>query len=105
MDDVESIPPTCCRLLDTTEVSFMAETRHALHLLFVLDVATLKAEAKESTIQNTLYVCVVFLLRVFGRVQIESVGDLRVQNNKDGVPLAAQNKYTSNWPPYVQRND
>ena len=96
MDDVESIIRTCCRLLDAVEVSFMAESRHALPLFLDLDVATPHAEAYESTIQNTHNVCVVFLLRVFGRVQIQSVGDSREKNDEDGAPLAAQNKYTSN---------
>jgi len=95
MDDVEFIPRTCCRLLDAAEVGDMAETRHARPVFCVPDVASPKAEAEESSIKNTLDVGVVFLARVFGRVQIESSGYLRVQDDKDAA-LAAQNKLTSN---------
>lgn len=45
MDDVESILPTCCRLLDAPEVSFIVETLHALPLFLDLDVATPHAAA------------------------------------------------------------
>ena len=69
MDDVESIILTSCRLLDATEVSLVAETKPRL-IFFVLDVATLHAEAQHSSVQNILYVCVIFLLYVLRRVQI-----------------------------------
>ena len=95
MDDIECIPRTCFRLLDAAEVGVMAETHHAILVFFVPDVASPMAEAEESSIQNTLDVGVVFLARVFGRVQIESSGYLRVQDDKDAT-LAAQNKLTSN---------
>lgn len=95
MDDVECIPRTCCRLLDAAEVGDMAETLHARPVFFVPDVASLKVEAEESSIKNTLDVGVVFLASVFGRVQIESFGYLRIQDDKDAA-LAAQNKLTSN---------
>ena len=70
MDDVESIIRTSCRLLDATEVSLVAETRPGLICFFALDVATPHAEAQHSSIQNMLYVCVIFLLYVLRRVQI-----------------------------------
>ena len=70
MDDVESIILTSCRLLDAIEVSLVAETKLGLICFFVLDVATLHAEAQHSSVQNILYVCVIFLLYVLRRVQI-----------------------------------
>ena len=70
MDDVESIILTSWRLLDATEVSLVAETKPALICFFVLDVATPHAEAQHSSVQNILYVCVIFLLYVLRRVQI-----------------------------------
>ena len=70
MDDVESIILTSCRLLDATEVSLVAETKTGLICLFALDVATPHAEAQHSSVQNMLYVCVIFLLYVLRWVQI-----------------------------------
>ena len=65
MTDIESIILTPCRLLDATEVSLVAETEPGL-----MDVATPHAEAQHSSVQNILYVCVIFLLYVLRRVQI-----------------------------------
>lgn len=70
MDDVESIILTCCRSLEATEVSLMAETQPGLTCFFDLDVATPHAEAHESSVQNILYVCVIFLLYVLRWFQI-----------------------------------
>ena len=70
MDDVESIILTSCRLLDATEVSLVGETKPDLICFFVLDVATPHAEAQHSSVQNILYVWVIFLLYVLRRVQI-----------------------------------
>ena len=70
MDDVEYIILTSCRLLDATEVSLVAETKPGLICFFALDVATPHAEAQYSSVQNILYVCVIFLLYVLRRVQI-----------------------------------
>ena len=70
MDDVESIILTSCRLLDATEVSLVAETEPDLICFFALDVATPHVEAQHSSVQNILYVCVIFLLNVLRRVQI-----------------------------------
>ena len=70
MDDVESIVLTSCRLLNATEVSLVAETEPDLICFFGLDVATPHAEAQHSSVQNILYVCVIFLLYVLRRVQI-----------------------------------
>ena len=70
MDDVESIILTSCRLLDAIEVSLVGETKPGLICFFVLDVATPHAEAQHSSVQNILYVCVIFLLYVLRRVQI-----------------------------------
>ena len=70
MDDVESIILTSCRLLDATEVSLVGETKPGLICFFALDVFTLHAEAQHSSIQNILYVCVIFLLYVLRWVQI-----------------------------------
>ena len=95
MHDVECIQIACWRLLDATEVGVMAESQHALPVYCVPDVASLMAEAEEINIENTLDVGVVFLARVFRRVQIKSSGYLGVQDDKDAA-LAAQNKMTSN---------
>ena len=70
MDDVESIIVTSYRLVDATEVSLVAETEPSLICFFALDVATPHAEAQHSSVQNILYVCVIFLLYVLRRVQI-----------------------------------
>ena len=70
MDDVESIILTSCRLLDATKVSLVAETKPGLICFFVLDGATTHAEAQQSSVQNILYVCVIFLLYVLRRVRI-----------------------------------
>ena len=64
MDDIESTVLTSCRLLNATEVSLVAETKPDLVCFFVLDVATPHAEAQHSSVQNILYVCVIFLLYV-----------------------------------------
>ena len=70
MDDVESIILTSCRLLDATKVGLVGETKPGLICFFVLDVATPHDEAQHSSVQNILYVCVIFLLYVLRRVQI-----------------------------------
>ena len=62
MEDVESIIVACCRLMDAAEGSFMRETRCTPPLFPYLDVATLHAEAVESSIQNIHYVGVVLLM-------------------------------------------
>ena len=71
MADVESVVLNSCRLLNATEVSLVAETDPGLiWFFFALDVATPHAEAQHSSVQNILYVCVIFLLYVLRRVQI-----------------------------------
>ena len=52
--------------MDAAELGFMHETRRALPLFPDLDVATPRAEALESRIQNIHYVGVVLLLEVSG---------------------------------------
>ena len=102
MDVVESIILTSCRLLEATEVSLVAETKPVL--FFVLDVATPHAEAQHSSVQNILYVCVIFLMYVLQWVQIYSSGVTRVKNDENGTtPPAAQNTRSSS-PPCVQSN-
>ena len=96
MDDVESIVRTSFRLMDVAEVGFMHETRRALPSFLDLNVASPHAKALESGIQNIHYVGVVLLFEVPGRVEIHVMGDSREKNDKDGVPLAVQNKCTSN---------
>ena len=70
MDDVEYIILTSCRLLDATEVSLVGETKPSLICFFASDVATPHDEARHSSVQKILYVCVIFLLYVLRRVQI-----------------------------------
>ena len=96
MDDIVSIICTSFQLMDIAEVGIIRETRRTIHSCLFLDVATPHVEALESGIQKTLYFCVVFLFEVPRRVKIHGMGDSRVQNDKDGVPLATQNKCTSN---------
>src|SRR3954469_17883754 len=96
MDDIVSIICTSFRLMDTAEVGFMRETRHAIPSSLFLDVATPHAEALERGIQKTHYFGVVLPFEVSRRVEIHGMGDSREKNDKDGVPLAAQNKCTSN---------
>ena len=96
MEEVESIVLACCRLMDGAEGSFMQETRLVLPLFPDLHVVTPHAEVVESIIQNIHYVGVVFLLEVSGQVKIHGVGDSQEKNDKDGAPVAAENKDTSN---------
>ena len=96
MEYVESIVRTSFWLMDVAEVGFMHETRRTLPLFLYLDVDTPHAEALESEIQNNHYVGVVLLFEVPGRVKIHDIGGSREKNDKDGAPLAAQNKCTSN---------
>ena len=82
--------------MHAAEGSFMRETQPVLPLFPYLKVATPHAEAMESIIQNIHYVGVVLLLVVSGWVEIHSVGDSREKNDKDGTPVAAENKDTLN---------
>ena len=81
---------TVCRLLEAAEVSFVAEAYLARLVFFYSYVASPHVVAGESIIQNILDLVVLFRVRVTGRVQIQSVGDLRVQHDED-VAFAAQN--------------
>jgi hypothetical protein len=93
MDEVESIVTAWFRDMDAGEVSFMRETRPAVPLFPDLQVATLQAKAVESLIYNIHYVGVFLRLIVSGRVEIHSVGDSRVKNDKAGAPVAAGKKH------------
>ena len=83
-------------MLDVAEVGLMAEGGLAAPLLLVLDLSTLYAIEKDSTIENRLDVGVIFFVHVLRRVQVKSVGVSGVKDDEDGAPVAAQNKYTSN---------
>ena len=74
----------------------MAEGGPAVLFLLVLDLSSLYAVVKGSTIENILDVGVIFFVNVLRRVQVKSVGESRVEDDEDGGPAAAQNKYTSN---------
>ena len=70
------------QLLDAAEVS--------------LDLCTLCAVVKHSTVENRLDVGVILFVNVLRRVQVKSMGVSGVEDDKDSAPAAAQNKYTSN---------
>ena len=89
MEDVEFIFLAWFWDMDAAKVSFMRETHLLVPLFPNLHVATSIAEALESIISNIHYVGVVLLV-VSGRVEIHGVGDSRVKNDKDGVPVAAE---------------
>ena len=74
----------------------MAEGRPAVPSLLVLDLSTLCVIVKHSTVKDILDVGVILFVNVLRRVQVKGVGESRVEDDEDGTPAAAQNKYTSN---------
>ena len=74
----------------------MAEGGHAVPSLLVLDLSTPCLVVKHSTVENMLDVGVILFVNVLRRVQVKSVGVSGVEDDEDGMPAAAQNKYTSN---------
>ena len=74
----------------------MAEGGSAVPYLLVLDLSTPCVVVKHSTIENRLDVGVILFVNVLRRVQLKSVGVSGVEDDEDGAPAAAQNKYTSN---------
>ena len=93
MEDVESIFLAWFWDMDAAEVSFMCETRLLVPVFPDLQVATPNAKALESISYNIHYVGVVLLVIVSGRVQIHGMGDSRVKNNKDGMPVAVGKRH------------
>ena len=93
---MESIIKRITRLLDAAEVGLMAEGGPAVPFLLVLDLSTPCAIVKHSTIENRLDLGVILFVNVLRRVQVKSVGVSGVEDDEDGAPAAAQNKYTSN---------
>ena len=83
-------------MLDAAEVGLMAEGGLAVPCLLVIDLSTPFAIIKNSTIKNRLDVGVIRFGNVLRRVQVKSVGESGVEDDEDGAPAAAQNKYTSN---------
>ena len=49
-----------------------------------------------TTVENRLDVGVILFVNVLQRVQVKSMGVSGVEDDEDGAPAAAQNKYTSN---------
>ena len=74
----------------------MAEGEPAAPSLLVLDLSTPCTVVKHSTVENRLDVGLILFVNVLRRVQVKSVGVSRVEDDEDGAPAAAQNKYTSN---------
>ena len=72
----------------------MAEGGPAAPSLLVLDLSTPCVVVKHSTIENMLDVGVILFVNVLRRVQVKSVGVLGVEDDEDGAPAAAHNKYT-----------
>ena len=83
-------------MLDAAEVGLMAEGEPAAPSLLVPDLSTPCLVVKHSTIENILDVGVILFVNVLRRVQVKSVGESGVEDDEDGAPAAAQNKYTSN---------
>ena len=94
--DIESIIKRITRLLDAAEVGLMAEGEPAAPSLLVLDLSTTYLVVNHSTVENILDVGVILFVNVLRRVQVKSVGVSGVEDDEDGEPAAAQNKYTSN---------
>ena len=74
----------------------MADGGPAVLCLPGLDLSTPYAVEKDSTVENRLDVGVILFVNVLRRVQVKSVGESGVEDDEDGAPTAAQNKYTSN---------
>ena len=83
-------------MLDAAEVGLMAEGEPSAPSLIVLELSTPCLVVKHSTIENILDVGVILFVNVLRRVQVKSMGELGVEDDEDGTPAAAQNKYTSN---------
>ena len=83
-------------MLDAAEVGLMAEGGLTVPCLLVVDLSTPFAVVKYSTVKNRLDVGVILFGNVLRRVQVKSVGVSRVEDDEDGAPAVAQNKYTSN---------
>ena len=83
-------------MLDAAEVGLMAEGGPAVPFLLVLDLSTPCVVVKHSTVENRLDVGVILFVNVLRRFQVKSVGVSGVEDDEDGAPAAAQNKYTSN---------
>ena len=74
----------------------MAEGDPAAPSLLVLDLSTPCVVVKHSIVENILDVGVMLFVHVLRRLQVKSVGESGVEDDEDGAPAAAQNKYTSN---------
>ena len=72
----------------------MAKGDPAAPSLLVLDLSTPCAVVKHSTVENRLDVGVILFVNVLRRVQVKSVGVSGVEDDEDGAPAVAQNKYT-----------
>ena len=74
----------------------MAEGGLAAPSLLVPNHSTPFLVVKHSTVENIFDVGVILFVNFLRRVQVKSVGELGVEDDEDGAPTAAQNKYTSN---------
>ena len=74
----------------------MAEGEPSAPSLLVPDLSTPCLVVKHSTVENILDVAVILFVNVLRRVQVKSMEESGVEDDEDGVPAAAQNKYTSN---------
>ena len=74
----------------------MAEGGPAAPSLLVPNLSTPCLVVKHSTVENIFDVGVILFVNVLQRVQVKSVGESGVEDDEDGTPVAAQNKYTSN---------
>ena len=74
----------------------MAEGGPIAPSLLVLDLSTPCVVVKHRTVEDILDVDVILFVNVLRRVQVKSMGVSGVEDDEDGTPAAAQNKYTSN---------
>ena len=74
----------------------MADGGPAVPCLLIVDLSTLFAIVKDSTIKDRLDVDLILFGNVLRRLQVKSVGVSGVDDDEDGAPAASQNKYTSN---------
>ena len=74
----------------------MTEGGPAAPSLLVPELSTPCLVVKHSTVENILDVGVILFVNVLRRVQVKSMGVLGVEDDEDGAPAVAENKYTSN---------
>ena len=76
-------------------VLWLKATLPPLHFLSLTSPPLAFVE-KHSTVENIFDMGVILFVNVLRRVQVKSMGESGVDDDEDGAPAVAQNKYTSN---------